>query len=395
MTSEHEILTLAEYQSVAKKSDQFGDEPSSLDQLRYGFFGEVGSLLASIKKAQRDFFAPTERESAEEELGDALWYLTALIGRASLSLEAIGASTVASLEVELGAGASVRNAGGTTFHELDGLLAFHSRKLPEPKDVLLYRLASITSSLFETPAAPETDSAAMFVKLLGALSTLAAKFGLKMSEIATGNIRKTQDRWPSSFEYPGLFDDGFSAFEQLPRRFQIDFVQRHVNEKTVVHQQLWGVNIGDPLTDNRELADGYRFHDVFHLAYIAHLGWSPVVRGLLKLKRKSNKNVDENQDGARAMIIEEGIATWIFNHAREKKFFENVPQGKLSYALLKQVQSMVDGYEVDACALWQWERAILDGFKVFRELQLAGEGLVRVDMLSHTIQFEQRAKVAV
>ena len=394
MTPHHEVLTLAEYQSVAKKSDQFGEDSSSVDQLRYGFFGEVGSLLASVKKAQRDFFAPTERESAEEELGDALWYLTALIGRESLTLETVGAFTIANLEVELSAGASARTSGGTTFHELDGLLAFHNRKLPEPKDVLLYKLASITSSVFDT-SARQSDSTAMFAKLLGALSTLAAKFGLKMSEIAYGNIKKTQDRWPAAFEYVPLFDEEYSAFEQLPRKFQIDFVQRQVGDKTVVHQQLWGVNIGDPLTDNRELADGYRFHDVFHLAYIAHLGWSPVVRGLLKLKRKSNRNVDENQDGARAMIIEEGIATWIFNHAREKKFFENVPAGKLSYALLKQVKSMVDGYEVDACPLWQWERAILDGFKVFRELRASGEGLVIVDVLNHTIQFEPRRKAKV
>lgn len=67
------------------------------------------------------------------------------------------------------------------------------------------------------------------------------------------------------------------------------------------------------------------------------------------------------------MIIEEGIATWIFNHARGKGgFFEDVKLSKLEYALLKQVRSMVAGYEVDKCPLWQWEHAILDGFLVFR-----------------------------
>lgn len=60
----------------------------------------------------------------------------------------------------------------------------------------------------------------------------------------------------------------------------------------------------------------YRFHDVFHLAYAAVLGWSPVLRALLKCKRKSHPWLDENQDGARAILIEEGISTFVFNHAK-------------------------------------------------------------------------------
>jgi hypothetical protein len=48
-----------------------------------------------------------------------------------------------------------------------------------------------------------------------------------------------------------------------------------------------GKPLGDDLTDNAYVDDGYRFHDVIHLALIAHLGWSPVVRGLMRRKRKS------------------------------------------------------------------------------------------------------------
>jgi len=81
-----------------------------------------------------------------------------------------------------------------------------------------------------------------------------------------------------------------------------------------------GVIIGDRLKYNANETDHYGFHDVFHLAYVAHLGWSPVIRSLLKVKRKSVRAVDENEDGARAMIIEEGIATWIFNHAKKRDF---------------------------------------------------------------------------
>ena len=65
------------------------------------------------------------------------------------------------------------------------------------------------------------------------------------------------------------------------------------NERPYVIQQMRRVNIGDRLTDNRTEPDGYRFHDVFHLAYVAHLGQSPVIRALLKQKRKSDPRLDE------------------------------------------------------------------------------------------------------
>ena len=41
--------------------------------------------------------------------------------------------------------------------------------------------------------------------------------------------------------------------------------------------------------------DDYRFHDAFHYAYAAILGWSPVTRALFRLKRKSETDVDEGQ----------------------------------------------------------------------------------------------------
>ncbi len=78
------------------------------------------------------------------------------------------------------------------------------------------------------------------------------------------------------------------------------FKEKTIEGKSYVIQQCTGINIGDRLTDNRLEPDDYRFHDVFHLAYAAILGWSPVLRALFKVKRKSCPKIDENQDGARA-----------------------------------------------------------------------------------------------
>ena len=398
----HHFRTLADYAQSAAKTDRFEEDRQSLDRIRYGFFGEVGGLLASVKKSSRDMFGQSEDDSASEEIGDALWYLCAIIRREKFSMEEIGEATIKDLEQHLSTGPSKRTRHSITFHEIDGLLAYQSKQIPESKDELLYRLASITGKLFAgSDYAPNNATSVasieFFASLLGTLAMIASKFDLKLSAIAEANLRKNESRWPADAQNPKylpLFDDDSEEHEKFPRKFCIHFIERNVKGKQLVIQQMSGVNIGDPLSDNRTNSDDYRFHDVFHLAYIAHLGWSPVVRGLLKLKRKSQPHIDENEDGARAMIIEEGIATWIFNHARSRDYFEGITAGKLEYAMLKQVQSMVSGYEVDKCPLWQWERAIIDGFSVFRQLRIERGGIVNVNLREHTIEFKSLEKAA-
>lgn len=93
------------------------------------------------------------------------------------------------------------------------------------------------------------------------------------------------------------------------------------------------------------------------------------MRALLRLKRKSRRAVDEGQDGARAILIEEGVSAFIFNEAKSQALFRNVERGKLSFDLLKTVSTFVRGYEVQTIPLWLWEEAILKGFEAFRFLQ--------------------------
>ena len=166
----------------------------------------------------------------------------------------------------------------------------------------------------------------------------------------------------------------------------INFSERVVGARTYVVLQLNGVNIGSRLTDNKFEPDDYRFHDVFHLAFAAILGWSPTLRALLNLKRKSDPAIDENEDGARAIIIEEGVSTWIFNHGVRSDFY---PSAKgVDYDLLKAVHELVRGYEVEARPIWQWERAILEGFRIFRELRKYRGGAVTINLDERTIRFE-------
>ena len=88
------------------------------------------------------------------------------------------------------------------------------------------------------------------------------------------------------------------------------------------HPAMRRAAIGDPLTDASHIEDDYRLHDVFHIAYAAVLGWSPVLRSLMKRKRKSNPQVDEAEDGGRAIAIEEGISALVFSYAARHQYLK-------------------------------------------------------------------------
>lgn len=98
------------------------------------------------------------------------------------------------------------------------------------------------------------------------------------------------------------------------------------------------------------------------------------------MKRKSNSKVDESQDGARAVLIEEGVSTFVFAYAKHLDFFEGQDSGDLSFTLLQRVKEFVDGYEVADCPIWQWEKAILEGYKAFRFLRRHRRGRLHIDL---------------
>jgi hypothetical protein len=107
------------------------------------------------------------------------------------------------------------------------------------------------------------------------------------------------------------------------------------------------------------------------------------------LKRKSKKSVDEGQDGARAILIEEGVSAFIFNEAKSQALFKDVKRGKLSFDLLKTVSTFVRGYEVETVPLWLWEEAILQGFEAFRFLQIHRAARVTISYSERRLHIER------
>ena len=221
--------------------------------------------------------------------------------------------------------------------------------------------------------------------LLWYVSNVASRFDLSLSEIAEANLVKVKDRWTAERTEPLIFDAELPEGERLPRRLEVELID--ADEGTRQHVQILvdGTVFGGELTDNSYDPDGYRFHDVFHLAYAAVLGWSPITRALLERKRKSQPLLDEVEDGGRAAVIEEGVVALAFDYARRHHFLDGV--AAIDSQLLRTIKDMTSHLEVRQCTTGEWEQAIMRGFDVWRAVLAARGGRIAVDLDARRITF--------
>lgn len=226
------------------------------------------------------------------------------------------------------------------------------------------------------------------------IAAITSLYGLKLGHVAEKNKTKASRRYIPG-EPTALYDELFPESERFPRQMEVCFVS--VSD-TRLQMYYEGKRLGDPLTDNAPEGDGYRYHDILHLAFVAKLGWSPVLRGLLRRKRKSDAKVDVEQDGARARIVEEAVLNAF--HAEGERQAKLRPRGEstsqkrlfatrseISFDLLRLVENFVRGLEVRESQHWEWEDAIFEGFRIFYQLREEHQGTIRVDLDERTIDF--------
>ncbi|MFO0617213.1 MAG: MazG nucleotide pyrophosphohydrolase domain-containing protein [Polyangiaceae bacterium] len=225
--------------------------------------------------------------------------------------------------------------------------------------------------------------------ILWYVATLASGYGLELDDLAERNLTKTRRRFLLPKTPTPLPDEEDPPGQRLPRSFDYSFeYAMRDGAKKIVMRSAVG-QIGDAVTDNAYADDGYRFHDVMHLSLAAHLGWSPVHRKLLmkaeppQVERR-NKVKDEVEDGGRAQVIEEAIVALAYEYA-ERSAQHTV--NRVDWELLRSVRRLTKNQEVRSVTEAEWERAILRGFEVWKELKANDGGRVVGDLNARTLTF--------
>lgn len=368
------------YQELVSSTCQI--EKNRFDYALLGLYGEIGSLLSiskrKIKEEALGEITKITQLEIEEELGDILWYFTMATIELNFSLEDLIQKT------------------SQILYQPEFLEKIESKYLPyiiekdsledhqNFKNQLLFNLNEKSKDLKNK----EEQNFTAFLKTFWRVLFFYQKDFKKIISTNSKKIKNDNFEWDRiKQEYPKiekLFDHAFPEDERFPEKIKIEFVQRSSGR---IHMKYGDVFLGDPLTDNHKDKDNYRYHDVFHISYTAILHWSPVFRALLKRKRKSKPDFDENEDSGRAIVVEEGISAWIFNQAKEYNYFENPKD--ISTKLIKNVQLFVKGYEVENCPPALWKKAIYEGFKVFKELTMHKVGIINIDLIQRSIEFEK------
>jgi NTP pyrophosphatase (non-canonical NTP hydrolase) len=184
--------------------------------------------------------------------------------------------------------------------------------------------------------------------LLWYVATIANRYKLSLDGIARDNLGKTRGRFLRTKQQLRLLPDDSEVAEPLPTRFSIEFRPLRASKYGKARVGIYrdGVRVGAPLTDNARNDDGYRFHDIFHLAHAALLGWSPVTRKLLTIDT----------------------------------------------TLLRSIRHVTRHLEVRARNEADWEHAIVEGYRVWRKLREQNGGFVHIDGAKRTLTFVPRAK---
>jgi NTP pyrophosphatase (non-canonical NTP hydrolase) len=443
-------MLMAEYAAAVDETDQFNDRP--IEERRrisiLGLASEIGSVVSAVKKRKLGEGGPLDtsdglltRHELREELGDVMWYCFALSRVEEGEGDDVLADQLKALKSELEGDSpqSEMFRGLLTEQNLEAFRekasAFPSklkRRFSDFQDTAFLTARSQSDELVDISLAVLMQLAAQLMRLLMPdnerqlheqigdraaldilgkiawhIAAIAKVYGLTLDEIAAANIEKANLRRSKERPTP-LHDEECPDPQRLPRKFEVKFLTIGENATGDKRSRMYlGVRqLGDDLTDNSYDPDGYRFHDVLHLAHVAHLGWSPVMRQLMKRKRKDDKDpkVDEVEDGARARIVEEAILKVIHSEGadiaeilhpklspEDRPLFEDGIDIPLSF--FKLIGRYVKGLEVGKNSFEEWKAAIRDGHQIYQSLVKEGQGTVSVDLDARTISFRPEVYV--
>jgi len=223
------------------------------------------------------------------------------------------------------------------------------------------------------------------------VATIASHNQINLNDIAEANILKTRDRFQQiALKEVPRFDEDY--LEKFPDTFIVEFIEEKNTNDLMQVRMMWKKEndssydkLGDPLTDNSKFPNNYRYHDVFHLGHIAFLGWSPVMRSLMGLKRRSDETILECEDRGRTQVAEEAVTLLIYNYAKGNKMLKK--SDRIDTDIINTVKQLVTDLEVSLVSGYQWELTILESYKVFHQIVENKGGKIQVSPKNRTLTY--------
>ena len=427
-------MNFDEYQSAVQRLAEPADYEHEVIPL-LGVGAHVGALMGGQQRYLRDaVVAGTSKTHMGRHLGEVLRWTALVAVHYGLSLNMIALGNLDKIDhraIKLG------RAGLPAFEQADGVDLEGYQALARCTDqeaddgldplalsVPILGLAGEAGSLLvalkkQYRERKRRDDWTEFVTtelgdMLWYVSTVATHAGLRVVDIAELDLRRadaarvalshTLDR----ASLPVL-DAQYPVTERFPRRLLLRFQEGARDGVPEVTMSLvavepnafpdgplqrgegkfqgfaTGAPLGDKVTDNSAVADAYRYHDAVHLGFLAVMGWSPNLRQLLHLKRKSNAAVDENEDGARAIFAEEGLAALLAKRADDSQGYANprlVPED-----MVEIMTTVLEDLEVARMPPWLWRVAISQGFTAMRCLQEGRGGYLIADLDDRSLTY--------
>jgi hypothetical protein len=120
---------------------------------------------------------------------------------------------------------------------------------------------------------------------------------------------------------------------------------------------------------------------------MAVLGWSPTMRSLLRLKRRSSPDADECEDGARAIFAEEGLAAVLSRLAPGRTGFLNT--AGVDGDVVEVARAAATGLEAEAVPGWLWQAAIHQGFRAMSLLAQNDGGYLIADLDARDLAYRK------
>ena len=436
-------ISVEEYVAAVKEtSSRARKKKGWLDIIASGLIGEFGSVVSTFKKhlLHQDEFrlTPYSIQKIEEELGDFLWYLVALsihhkldfgkdvlVGGLSklpdrfqqgqteethIRLEYLDEQAKKIFKKELASKRSRIAKDFDTYQQVAARTQL-SQDTVQMTKVCVSEISRFVGRLTRDTLTEETQTKlykfgpvqrlSCIQDLMWSVSNIAEIQGLSLGALALRNVEKTREIYPKKEVRSKLTteDNEFPAHEQFPEKFDIQIVDLGDSKS----RMYWnGRPLGNDVNDNSYVMDGYRFHDVLHLTFVAHLGWSPVIRSFLQRKRKSHPEIDEIEDGARARLIDELVINMMHTEAERLRKARSQPgenphlfpeDERFSSDFGSALRHLVRGLEVRDIKHWEWEKAAHLAFAIYEDLVGHREGTLTIDRKSRSIEFTSDLKL--